>query len=337
MDHQPPETSRPFLIVCNASSGAAGAEDSLQVVQQVLTAAGRKVELLPLCHSQPAPGAPPQRPDRRGGASALDATLQAAVSRARACGGVLVVAGGDGTVSAAVRQVLPAGVPLGIIPGGTFNYFARSHGIPVTPEAAAAALLTARVQPVAVAEVNGRPFTVNASFGLYAQSLVDREAFKQRLGRSRLVAWLAGLATLLRAPEQWRLMLSVDGQPCRQRLATLFVGNNALQLEQTGVPGVAALEAGALVAIVVHPARLRERLAIVLRGAAGHLAAAEQVECFAFRELEVRPQAPGRGRRLRVGIDGETLWLAPPLRFGRASRPLQLLVPAVDGQGPACA
>ena len=47
--------------------------------------------------------------------------------------------------------------------------------------------------------LNDRPFLVNASLGLYPQLLEDREAFKQKFGRSRLVALWSGLVTLMRA------------------------------------------------------------------------------------------------------------------------------------------
>ena len=53
---------------------------------------------------------------------------------------VLVVAGGDGTVSSVLAPVLRSGVPLALIPGGTGNDLAREHGIPLDDAAAAADL-----------------------------------------------------------------------------------------------------------------------------------------------------------------------------------------------------
>lgn len=51
---------------------------------------------------------------------------------------VLVVAGGDGTVSSVLAPVLESGVPLGVVPGGTGNDLAREHGIPLGDPVAAA-------------------------------------------------------------------------------------------------------------------------------------------------------------------------------------------------------
>ena len=52
--------------------------------------------------------------------------------------GVLVVVGGDGTVSSVLAPVLESGTPLAVIPGGTGNDLAREHGIPLDDAAAAA-------------------------------------------------------------------------------------------------------------------------------------------------------------------------------------------------------
>ena len=51
-----------------------------------------------------------------------------------------VAAGGDGTISAAAAVAFEAGVPLGVVPAGTMNLFARSLAIPMTMRGAAEAL-----------------------------------------------------------------------------------------------------------------------------------------------------------------------------------------------------
>ncbi|GAA2234905.1 hypothetical protein GCM10010413_38050 [Promicromonospora sukumoe] len=53
---------------------------------------------------------------------------------------VVVVAGGDGTVSSVLGPLLSSGIPLALIPGGTGNDLARQHGIPLDDAAAAADL-----------------------------------------------------------------------------------------------------------------------------------------------------------------------------------------------------
>lgn len=312
---RPAEAAMPFFIVHNAASGAVEADSCQAIIQRVLDESGRRYEFVPAQQA------------------GMGSATQAALALARQQGGALIVAGGDGTVSGAVQQALPAGVPLGVIPVGTFNYFARSHGIPLDIEAATRALLDAAVVPVQLGQVNDRLFTVNASFGLYAQSLEDREAFKQRFGRSRLVALLAGLATLLKPREPWLVELEVEGLPRLLPTSTVFVGNNMLQLQLTGIPGVEALAQGELVAVIVRPGGLLARLVTLLRGATGKLWRAEAVDCFAFCRLQVTPRLGPGARHVKVGIDGETVELVTPLLFQRGPLPLQLLVPAASAPG----
>lgn len=91
------------------------------------------------------------------------------VARVRAHGaGVerIVVAGGDGTISAVTSAVLAAGRPLGILPFGTANNLARTLGIPDTLDDACDVIATGRTHRVDVGEVNGHPFLTTASLGL---------------------------------------------------------------------------------------------------------------------------------------------------------------------------
>ncbi len=250
-----------------------------------------------------------------------------AVHQAQRAGGAVVAAGGDGTLNAVAQAVLRAGVPFGVLPQGTFNLFARVHGIPTDLHEATVALLAARLKPVQAGLVNERVFLVNASLGLYPQLLEDREATKARFGRSRWVAMWAGAMTLLHARRPLRLAIACGGEERLLRTPTVFVGNNALQLERIGIDAAHALKQGSLVAIVLRPVGTMAMLGLMLSGAFGRLGDDDDVESFAFEWLAVRPAAP-RGRALvKVAMDGEVLRLRAPLQFSVAQQPLWLLVP----------
>jgi hypothetical protein len=78
----------------------------------------------------------------------------------------------------------------------------------------------------AAAGSNERVFLVNASLGLYPELLEAREAYKERFGRSRWVAFWAASATLLRAQRKLRLSIE-QGEVAREvRAPTLFAGHN---------------------------------------------------------------------------------------------------------------
>lgn len=81
------------------------------------------------------------------------------VPRAQAAGcSWVAAAGGDGTIEAVASALLGSGIPLGIIPVGTFNNFALSLGLPLDPAEACAVIRAGRPRPVDVGIANGKPF-----------------------------------------------------------------------------------------------------------------------------------------------------------------------------------
>ncbi|MFY3079233.1 diacylglycerol/lipid kinase family protein [Achromobacter xylosoxidans] len=303
----------PLFIVLNTGSGRGDAQALQDIIRRVLDEAGRRFQLMPV-----------DDPSR------LVATAREAVALAREAGGIVVAAGGDGTLNAVAGQVLGQGVPFGILPQGTFNYFGRRYGISQDTEAALRGLLSGELRPVQVGLLNGRLFLVNASLGLYPQLLEDREAYKQRFGRSRLVALWSGLVTLMRAPRQLSLRLDYEGRVRDLRSPTLVVGNNRLQLEHIGIDP-AELDRGHLVAMAARPVGTLALYGLLLRGLFSRLGEAEHVVSFAFDRLMVSIR--GR-RRVKVAMDGEISWMDTPLEFKVSDTPLPLVVPvAAPEQG----
>ena len=260
----------PLFILLNVGSGAGDASAAREVIERACAEAGRDLHLVQV-----------DEPHRLG---ELAASL---VLRAQQAGGIVVAAGGDGTINAVAQATLGSGCVFGVVPQGTFNYFSRTHGIPADIAPAMQVLLHETAQPVQVGLVNDRVFLVNASLGLYPQLLEDREAWKKKLGRSRLVAIGAGLMSLLRGFRNLRLHIEVHGQAREVRTPTLFVGNNALQMEQFGFPEAQAIDAGNLAGITLRPVGRITILWLLLRGALGRLGEADQVVNFSFRHLTV--------------------------------------------------
>ena len=302
----------PFFIVMNAASGHNDADEERQVMASVFDAAGRKFEFLTI-----------EDP------SQITEVCRRAVRLAAEQGGVVVAAGGDGTINAVASAVLGTCCPFGVLPQGTFNYFGRVNAIPQETRAAAAALLRAGISPVQVGEVNGRLFLVNASLGLYPQLLEDRETWKQQFGRSRFVAFLSGLTTLVQARGQLKLEIELAGQSAFLRTPTLFVGNNHLQLTRVGIDEThaGAVNRGELTAIALRPIGTLALFGLLARGLLGRLGDAENIDSFSFRRLTVSPRGH---KRVKVATDGEVMWMKAPLVFQVAAEPLLLMVPAPE-------
>jgi diacylglycerol kinase family enzyme len=302
---------RPVFVVVNARSGRHAIRERVESLRTGFAAAGARARVFVA------------RSGRQ-----LAGIATAAVTQSRSEGGTLVVAGGDGTINAVGQIALEHGLPFGIIPGGTFNYLSRCHGIPQDPADAIRTVVEGTIQPVQAGLVNGRVFFVNASVGLYPQLLEDREAYKRRFGRTRIVAVWSALVTLLSRSYRLDLELDADGRLSRVRTPTLFVGNNRLQLEQVGIAPADGVDRGRLVALTSRPLDLGASLRLMLRGFFGRLGDAPEVASFEFERLAAASARQGRRNRIKVAVDGEIVSMAWPLVFRTSPHALQLIVPA---------
>lgn len=301
-----------LLFVINAASGRHDAEITRQVIETALLATGRTGELL---------FANPEELANVAQQAALTATKRRTA---------VIAVGGDGTINAVAQAAHAQGCVMGVMPQGTFNYFARTHAIPTDPAAAALALLHAEPVAVQVGLINNRVFLVNASLGLYPQLLEDREAYKARFGRSRLVAFGAAVVTLMGRHRQLRLRIEFGPNAREITTPTLFVGNNRLQLEQVGVPQAPSLDQGCIAAVMLRPIGPLTMLWLMLRGSLGTLGEADTVESFKFHRMLVKPRRTWGGRMVKVAFDGEVSRMRMPLEFQVSPKPLYLLKPTAQ-------
>ena len=303
----------PLFIILNAGSGHHDAAETRTIVEGILREAGRRYEITLV--------------DKPG---ELDAVARQVVEKARASQGIVVMGGGDGSLNTVAQAVLGSGCFFGVLPQGTFNLFAREHGIPPDTAEATRILLDNHIEAVPVGMVNDRIFLVNASMGMYPQVLQDREAWKAKYGRNRVIAFLAGVLTLLQHHRQVHLTtLEKDGKPGFLKTPTLFVGLNEYQLRETGIlDEEESLPPGQLLAVTVRPVSALGILWLMLCGTFGKLGEAENIIRFYFEKLSIKRAGNFRTRTFRVAVDGELFWLSLPLEFRIAPEPLYLLKPA---------
>jgi diacylglycerol kinase (ATP) len=139
----------------------------------------------------------------------------------------LAVAGGDGTIGPVAELAGRLAVPLAVIPAGTANDFARAHGLPDDPVAAAA--LAAAGTTTRALELgrlaDGHPFVNVASAGLASVAARRARPLKHRLGplayavgAVRAAATAAPLELAVRADDRpvfaggaWQAIVAVSG------------------------------------------------------------------------------------------------------------------------------
>jgi diacylglycerol kinase (ATP) len=139
------------------------------------------------------------------------AQLPHTIASAASCGAdLVVVGGGDGTLSEAAHQLAHRDVCLGVLPLGTTNNFARSLGLPLNLSGALRTLTEGKVADVDLGHVAGRHFANLTSLGL---SVLVAEHVPHRLKRilGRAAYPLTALALLPRH-QPFSARLTVDGE-----------------------------------------------------------------------------------------------------------------------------
>lgn len=93
----------------------------------------------------------------------------------------VIVAGGDGSINEALGGLAGSSIPLGVIPFGTVNVFAREIGIPLDPIQAAGAFFTSTVQPYDLGRLGARPFILMVGYGFDGWALRRNPRFLKRI------------------------------------------------------------------------------------------------------------------------------------------------------------
>jgi diacylglycerol kinase family enzyme len=244
---------------------------------------------------------------------------------------VVVAAGGDGTISTVAAALAGTGKTLGIIPRGTFNFFARRLRIPLELADAVETLANARTETIDLGEVNDRVFINNSSIGLYPAALREREEAYHKFGRNRLVAYLSGAVALLRqSGRHLHLRLKADGDALALRSQFVFVCTNRDQLDFYQIRGSECLDAGMLAVYTAPPLHWVQMIRLGARMILRRLDQAEEYVALCTGELDIETRRP----RIEVAIDGERVTMQCPLRYRLRRNALRVLVPAEIPEAP---
>lgn len=247
--------------------------------------------------------------------------LTAAAEKAAATG-VVIAAGGDGTVSTVASVAVKTGATLGVLPLGTLNHFARDAGIPADPAEAAAVIRAGATRLVDVGEVNGRIFVNNISLGIYPRLVWERET-AQRHGLGKWPAFSIALAKTWWTYRALTVRMQIDGESMVRRTPFVFMGNGAYQVEGIGLGARPSLDGGRLAAYVAPECGRLELAALPLRALTRRLSPDVKFEAFTGSEIILEPSRP----RVGMAIDGEIAVTHPPLRCHIRPGALRVILP----------
>jgi YegS/Rv2252/BmrU family lipid kinase len=136
---------------------------------------------------------------------------------------LVVVAGGDGTVSGVVDGLYGSSIPLGIIPTGTGNLIAREFGIPTEVDDAVALIAgTPRSLRIDAMRIGERAYLLNAGVGISAAVIAGTTGkSKRRLGRIAYFVTAFRIFKFLPHP----IDVTVDGTTRKYRAVEVAISN----------------------------------------------------------------------------------------------------------------
>ena len=233
------------------------------------------------------------------------------------------VAGGDGTISAAARLAWKAQIPLGVIPAGTMNLFARSLKIPLEIEDAARALVAGQAFSVDIATANGRPFLLQYTAGFHPQMVHQRNEaqFNSRLGKIRATIFAA--LDAIRRPPSFAVEVMLDGKTREMTLSSIAVSNNPYG--EGHLPYADDLTGGTLAIYLARPADTATNAKMLADLTLGTWRANPDIQ--EMQAKEVRLRFPSRHKRAKASVDGELVTLEGAVEFSIHPAALPVILP----------
>ena len=242
------------------------------------------------------------------------------IRRAARAVDLVVLGGGDGTLSSAAPALIETGLPLGILPLGTANDLARTLGLPLDTAAAAQVIVDGKLRHIDVGEVNGTPFFNVASLGLSVG--MTRELthdVKQRWGR------LGYAIATFRALAQVRPFLAeirAGDEVHRVRTLQIAVGNGHYYGGGLAVEEGAEIDDGCLNLYSLEFYHLWKIALVYPAFRKGRHGMWNEVRTMGCREVEIRTARPKA-----VNTDGE-ITTQTPAKFRVLQKAVSVFTPA---------
>ncbi|WP_075996921.1 diacylglycerol/lipid kinase family protein [Salaquimonas pukyongi] len=232
-------------------------------------------------------------------------------------------AGGDGTISTAAALAWKSGKPLGVIPAGTMNLFARSLKIPLEIEDAARGLVAGQPSMVDIATANGTPFLLQYTVGFHPKMVQrrNREKYASRFGKIR--ATIVAALDMIRRPPSFSAELSLDGKSSTMKLSSLAVSCNPYG--EGHLPYAEGHTAGKLAVYLARPADAATNAKMLADLTLGTWRGNPDIREILATSVVLR--IPSAHRRTKAAMDGELIELDEAVEFCIHPKKLPVILP----------
>lgn len=238
---------------------------------------------------------------------------------------LVIMGGGDGTISSMAATLYECGLPLAVLPLGTANDLARSLGLTGGLEQAFDTIIAGRRQRIDLGVVNKHYFFNVAHLGLgvkVTQELTD-ELKKQWGVFSYLKAFFVALARV----KQFKVRLVADGVHYRQRSIQMAVGNGRYYGGGNVIDEATRIDDGQLSLYSLRPQTVWELLTLAPLLRDGRQRYNRRVFYIQAKHIEITAGA----KPMAIHADGEPV-TQTPATFTVIPQALAVLMPAPLGR-----
>ncbi len=295
-----------IVINCKSGDGIFCDEKEQDRLKQIFTDRGHQVDLSVV------------EPDK------LEAAL---TEKAGSSEEVLIVGGGDGTITTAARLLHGTGKTLGVLPLGTFNLEARDLKLPLDPFEAAEKLIGAETIPIDLLKVNGEYCMCATVIGFYPALAKARESFHGSSWWMKSLRIVREIATVAVASPALDLTIMADGKTYHRRTRLTAFSPGSYEESAGLIPAREDLSSGKLTAYVSEHLSRGQMLHAAFGYLTGNLLDTEKMTKIESSEITVDVK---RRKSLPTMIDGEILRISLPCRLEILPRALNVLRPGSD-------
>jgi YegS/Rv2252/BmrU family lipid kinase len=232
---------------------------------------------------------------------------------------MVIIGGGDGTLSAVVPHFENTGRTLGVMPFGTGNAFARDLSIPTDIQKAAEIIAGGNIAQVDIGVANGKRFLNVATLGV--TTLIARQLDSDFKKISATLAYGYAFFRALQRTKHFAAELTVNGKKHSFETLQIVVGNGRHHAGSLLVSEDAALNAGQLQIYALTGTNKWDLFRLALNARSGKQGELQEVLTFSAKEahLETRPSRSST-------LDGE-IATRTPISFSVLPKALKVAVP----------
>ncbi len=236
---------------------------------------------------------------------------------------IIVIAGGDGSISTAAGELAETHIRLGILPIGRYNHFARQAGIPLDIKQAVQAIFEGYSREIDVGKVNGKVFINNSSIGFYPRAVRLREQLSIRWGGGKGMAMIIALLTMFKRFPILRIEYATAEKKIEKKTTFVFIGNNKYEMHLLDIGQRRSLQKGLLSLYTGNFETRSSIVRLIFFLLFDRLRQNRDFEYHTVREIRLHT----RKKSIHVSTDGEIKKMKTPLHYAIQPRGLKVITP----------